>query len=492
MSMSMFQDAIFSFSPISHRMKSHSRLMRPASLLCLIVAVVSMAACSARVSTDPIADMTNREMSLNWRLDAAEQAKREMPNDTRRWVALDRIAWGEGQPNELRIHAIDELIGQDERDFCEKLDRRIVLIPYGPPLDHIYRVGKDRGWPELTPMLVKRWAVPQYGIPEEERTERRWISELNPGRAVEDVVFDLFIASPDKITDVQRVGAWSLLSRIATKEKLIAALDVAPQTTALVTDLKAAASDLHTLPRHREGVKWLFYLRDAARANLWQSAKANVARLSPQQRVGIEMRHLAILPHLDSTIWNVDRDALYGMVRSENDAQRHHITTPGDRTMSGDHPQRLFEWREQLTWGDLATLGTLWRVVQDPSVKAALFEQADRDLRDTSAEHGGVIDVVDGRPVAKAYPPISRLSHDRQFTPSDAMITHCYTGLAHYHFHAQEKNNRDYAGPGKGDLDTADRLDFNFLVFTFIDENQLNVDFYRHGRVVVDLGTIRR
>jgi hypothetical protein len=64
--------------------------------------------------------------------------------------------------------------------------------------------------------------------------------------------------------------------------------------------------------------------------------------------------------------------------------------------------------------------------------------------------------------------------------------------LAHYHFHAQEYKNSEFAGPGKGDIDTADRLDFNFLVFTFIDEKTLNVDFYQPGGVVVDLGTIKR
>ena len=32
----------------------------------------------------------------------------------------------------------------------------------------------------------------------------------------------------------------------------------------------------------------------------------------------------------------------------------------------------------------------------------------------------------------------------------------------------------------------------NNLVFTFVDEDTLNVDFYRHDKVIVDLGTITR
>ncbi len=82
--------------------------------------------------------------------------------------------------------------------------------------------------------------------------------------------------------------------------------------------------------------------------------------------------------------------------------------------------------------------------------------------------------------------------NDARFLPPPAMIVELYTGLAHYHFHAQRIKNAGFAGPGRGDLDTAEHLNFNFLVFTFIDENRLNVDYYSRGGVVVDLGTLRR
>lgn len=459
----------------------------------LIAAIVaSLAACSARVAVDPIKDMTDPNLAGNWRMEAALQAEREFPGDPKRIEALHKIAWGERQTTELRIYAIDQLIAINEKDFREKLDRRIVLIPYGEVLDHIYAVGKERKWPELTPMLVKRWAVPQHGEPDDGRAERKWIAQLNPGREVEAVVFDVFTAPVDQITDLQRIGAWALLNRIATKEKLIAALNTAPQTTPLVTDLKAAAADLHTLPRHREGVKWLYFLRDPARSEVWQSAKSNVAALTSEQRINLEMRHLAILPHLDSQTRGTDRASLYQSLQSQLSGLRHYMTAPSEGSGIAEQPQHLKDWKDQLSWADLATIRTLATVVQNPKVKAELFAQADSDHKNKGAEHGGVIDIYAGTPTAREYPPLARLSHDRQFTPSEQMISHCYTGLAHYHFHAQELRNREYAGPGKGDLDTAERLDLNFLVFTFIDENQLNVDYYQHGRVVVDLGTISR
>jgi hypothetical protein len=83
--------------------------------------------------------------------------------------------------------------------------------------------------------------------------------------------------------------------------------------------------------------------------------------------------------------------------------------------------------------------------------------------------------------------------HDRKYVSPKQLIVDAYTGLAHYHFHAQSLTHRDYAGPGRGDLERiGDRHRLNGLVLTFIDPQTLNVDFYRHGRVVIDLGTIRR
>ena len=72
------------------------------------------------------------------------------------------------------------------------------------------------------------------------------------------------------------------------------------------------------------------------------------------------------------------------------------------------------------------------------------------------------------------------------------MIVHLFTGVAHYHFHAQDHRNTANAGPGGGDLDNADSWNLNFLVFTFVDRHHLNVDYYQSGRAVVDLGTLQR
>jgi hypothetical protein len=70
------------------------------------------------------------------------------------------------------------------------------------------------------------------------------------------------------------------------------------------------------------------------------------------------------------------------------------------------------------------------------------------------------------------------------------MFDAAYTSLFHFHFHAQKYRNGNHAGPGMGDKIFADYSRANCLVLTFVNEATMNVDYYRHGHVVVDLGTM--
>ncbi|MEE2819531.1 MAG: hypothetical protein VX615_02855, partial [Planctomycetota bacterium] len=78
---------------------------------------------------------------------------------------------------------------------------------------------------------------------------------------------------------------------------------------------------------------------------------------------------------------------------------------------------------------------------------------------------------------------------DRRFNASQQMFDAGYTALFHFHYHAQKYRNGDHAGPGLGDKNYADSTRANCIVLTFVNEDEVNVDFYRHGGVVVDLGT---
>jgi len=144
--------------------------------------------------------------------------------------------------------------------------------------------------------------------------------------------------------------------------------------------------------------------------------------------------------------------------------------------------------------------------MSDPRLISQLFGQADADHLETSTEHGGILDFNDPaskknnsgnktpvkmRVRAHAYQSIQK-TRDDAFYPPPSMITHLYTALAHYHFHAQSKTNARAAGPGRVDRQLATRLPACYLVFSFINQDQLNVDYYQQGGVVIDLGMIAR
>ncbi len=73
-----------------------------------------------------------------------------------------------------------------------------------------------------------------------------------------------------------------------------------------------------------------------------------------------------------------------------------------------------------------------------------------------------------------------------------AMFDAGYTALFHFHYHVQRERNGDYAGPGFGDRNYADNTRANCLVLTSVGAGRINVDFYRHGGVVVDLGVVEQ
>jgi hypothetical protein len=116
----------------------------------------------------------------------------------------------------------------------------------------------------------------------------------------------------------------------------------------------------------------------------------------------------------------------------------------------------------------------------------------DRDVNDRGTEYGGILRLDDqGRIEAVEFTPRVRGS-DVRFEASKEMFEAGYTGLSHFHFHAQSYDNGRYAGPHIGDFTYADATGVNGIVLCFIDSTTLNVDVYRRGRVVIDMGTIRR
>ena len=435
--------------------------------------------------------MLDRQAGLSQRRAAMEQARQQMPRDPRRIKALEDLLWKPKYPAFQRQHAIDELIAYDERAFRDSLPRRFGLLRNWDTINHIFDRAMEGNWTDFTAVAVQNYARRAHGIGDLERPERRVIEKLNPGKTVEQVIFEVFADADDRMTYKQQVAAWELLCRLESGDVLIDLLGGAANTTPLVIDLKAGAAQLHLLPHNREGVLWLQTLRKPSHEAFWKSAVEVVGRLDAQQKTGLQLRHLPILLILEPSDIDKSRSELVRQIDAWTRAARRYLTGPTYDGPMRDWPQEFYKWSEQLCWADLATINVMRRAVRDQAVAAALFAQADRDLQDVSTEYGGLLKVTDGRFTVKGYEPRFR-AHDLKFIPSDKMITDLYASVAHYHFHAQRLKNARYAGPGEGDLRLAERINANYLVFTFIDRDRLNVDYYQRGRIVIDLGTIAR
>lgn len=466
-------------------------------LLCPLMLCLALGACAARGFDDPVAMMTNRQAAPEVRQRAADQAQRQMPRDPRRIAALHQLLWERGYPESQRRYAIDELIQIDEAEFRRVLARRIVLIQNWETLEYIFKLAVERQWVDFTPTLVRQYARTVRGMADKDRPERAVIEKLNPGKSIEQAVFEVFANADEQTPSEQQVAAWELLNRLAEKERLIELLDKSPDRTPLVIDLKAAAADLHTLPANKEGVLWLSYLRDPKRQEFWRAAKACVARLSPEQRRGLELRHLPVLLWAYPEGLAASRATLTAEIRARIVSAEHYLKAPTHDGQDADYPQRFEEWMDRLAWGDLLVIQWLAEAVQDPQVRAEFFAQADADHEDRSTEYGGVLlfsrmnILHSSQVVARLCKPLVR-EHDLKYVAPPELVEALYTGLAHYHFHAQDYHNADHAGPGRGDLELAGRLNFNGLVLTFINRDRLNVDYYQAGGVVIDLGTLSR
>lgn len=446
----------------------------PCHAVALFVAALLLTACTPRQGNDPLAKMLDREADPTHRLVAAVQARRQLADDPTRIAALNELVWHLGHPDALRIEAVDQLIEHDDVAFRRNLSRKIGRVQDWQVLEHIFDQVVARQWRDVTSTIVRHYALKAYGFTDQQRPERRVIAQLNPGKSVEQVVFEIFADADGTVPVTHRVAAWHLLARLhgPGQGRLLELLAQAPATTPLVIDLQSAATELHVLPTNREGIVWLSYLRDRSQSAYWQAARARVAQLTPEQRRGLALRHLAPLLLADESILAESRTGLVARLGRRIAA----FETVADR----------------LAWADLLTLDLLWQALHSPPVVAALFGQADADLLDTASEHGGVLHGGPQQWRVTSYQPTLR-RHDRQFVPPNEMIRHLYAAaLGHYHFHAQTHHNQDFARPGGGDLKTAARLHFNFLVCTFIDRDQLNIDYYQPGGIAIDLGSIQR
>lgn len=479
------------------------RLARPARLaLCAArigtcAALVLASACTVQAPKDPLKSLAKPDQIPAVQIAAMQVLDADPANDEYR-RALRRIVIQPGWSVGLRREAWDRLAESDPAGLKEALSLSLPKMEAFEWRREVCERIAGAGWGDMTPTLVRALAVPlPLWIPKlEERPEYIAIMRLH-GDRVSDVLYDLFLgADPIKESNL-RARCWELLILTGQRDRLVQLLgdDSKATSDTLVIDLRASARDLGIMPSNREEILWIRSLRTPQHREFWTEAAAAVAKMPESTRATLAPKDVpvavAAARHQPKLLATSRQDLLRDLsaILSGPDTRRYTANFEGYGTKAAE---TIAAHADSLTWGDLAAISLLRQGLQVPQVRAHLFDFADRDLADRTTEYGGIIRLdAQGRFEVVEYPPRVRGS-DVRFEASQEMFDAGYVALTHFHYHAQAYENHRYCGPHLGDFTYADATGVNGLVMTFVSRDRMNADYYRRGRVVVDLGVIER
>jgi len=464
--------------------------------LLLVLSGAMLPGCSATVD-NPMAVLQKSDSLPSSQQKALAQLEAD---DSAAYIkALRRIVSQPGYTAPVRQVAFTQLKQKDPQALQDTL---AIALPRMDMLEwrrELCERFADEKMIEMTPTLINAWAYPMAGWIREDkdRPEYKALAALHGEDRVPDVLYQAMLES-NPITQANlRARCWELLWKTGSRERLVALVQnesVAPDD-AFLADLRASARDLGILPRNREEILWLRSLREPKRSDFWRDAITATKQMAPEVRTQLELRELPVAVaamRIDSKLLSATPKQLYPQLESRIKSEGRTIHSPSFQGYSGHFTESLYQLRDELKWGDFAAMLLACDMTEQPRVVKHLFDVADRDLMDRSTEYGGVIEVdAEGRFAVREFRPRVTGS-DMRFEAPQEMFDLAYTSLYHFHNHAQAYQNVQYAGPHMGDFGYAESTRANCLVFTFIDKNTLNVDFYRYGRTVIDLGTLTR
>src|SRR5690606_10825507 len=101
--------------------------------------------------------------------------------------------WERGHPAEMRNFAIDSLVRHNEAEAKQYLSKSIVLVNNWETIEHLLNVAVEREWVDFTPAIVRCYSRPAWAHPDDtKRPEAKALLALNPGKTIEQIVFDVF------------------------------------------------------------------------------------------------------------------------------------------------------------------------------------------------------------------------------------------------------------------------------------------------------------
>lgn len=473
-------------------------LRRRLALSVAIIYAFVAGGCGGQAATDPIKTLGTPGLAGREYVNAMAVADRA-PNDEDYVQALRRIVVNPNYVVEARRAAYARLYESHRDALQSTLELRMPQLEALEWRRELCERIADDGWVVMTPTLIRAWAqpIPGWINLKEERPERLALAKLHGSDKVVDVLLvELRNANP--ITQANlRARCWELLlqeGQEARLRELLADADVSGKD-AMLLDLRAGVVDLGVLPKTREEILWLRSLRDPKRQAYWDDAVSAVAALPPSRQGNLEVRDVTAVVAARRTkpeYLDLDEVAMSRLILDRTGGPDRTVYSPDFQGYSGEFSERFVVVEKRLTWGDRLAILLALDAFDGVELRRHAFECGDRDRADRMAEFGGVVDVDGkGRFEFIEFPSVVRGS-DARYESSQVLMDRLYTGVFHLHLHAQAYDNRKYAGPHMGDFRFADATRVNGLVLTFISDNRMNIDFYRHGQIVVDLGTIAR
>ncbi len=487
------------------------------------------------VTGESVVDVKNAELQGNQRLIALENLWAGVAGDPAKLASTrettKEILWKSSAPQKLRERAWALLMTDEspegQADTRSFLRLRLPTETQWPLISAMCQsvIEKSGGpereaWQSVTASLVRSYARKVPTPVDADRPERDAILALHPGRELEAVVFDVFVrpaqmgapARPDDFLEKSRSAAWELLGRLdpSGAKRTTLAAQAENSSEPAVRDINRAARELGVVPITASELNWLGALmsdKDKRAAAWWSQASAAMARLSAEQRTGLQMRHLEPVrwasEHRPQWV-SASRDQLLAELSSRLDGRRIWRKSQGLGLGEEISREALAENLDRITWGDALAILIVDEALQSQTLRSELWLQAGADRADSSCEHGGVLWAREfgGKPIegeafsVRGYQPrTTQRVNDRTFTAPEEMFADSPRSLAHYHFHVQSPNNGEYAGPGRGDIEYAESHGRTCLVFTSVRDGLMNVDIYtrggERGPVTIDLGAIR-
>ncbi|MBL1216137.1 MAG: hypothetical protein D8M59_01430 [Planctomycetes bacterium] len=467
------------------------RLLLP---ILFVIAITAVGGCAATHFDDPVEAMTSRALTQAEVINAMRQAEAEQPDNELRLKALRNMITETGYTLAVRTEACNELLAYDEQAARVLLRLRLPYMMTWDFIEYLCDEATANNWTDFTSSLIRSLSRPAPMLDFNDRPERKALLTLYPDRDLQEIIFEYIRQpSPNAIEAEWRLKAWELLAKTGQINPLFDLLlgdpDPNAGTDPLLDELRYVADELGIIPITREEILWLRRLAQPEYADWWQQCKDTVAPIDQERRADIRVRHLAVLIQVRASFpeWlDMSHADLCAEMTNRLDGSRDFVFVHNvaDKVLSDEGLQTFATWQDKLAWPDLLAVRLADEILSDPRVQQELMAQAEADRGDTSTEHGGVLTMQQPEGAAEPQPTVIPFSpryrgNDYKFFAPDEMVVAGYTAPFHYHFHAQKANNREYAGPGLGDLQYAEAMGINGIVLTTVGSRSINMDYYQ-------------